>query len=78
VRASCNLGIFKALAASDTPLSVEKLGEASGADPVLLGRIMRYLASVRRVTETSKDHFTGNSATKTLADPGIEGSISYT
>lgn len=57
---------------------MEKLAEASGADPLLLGRIMRYLASVRMVTETSKDQFTSNNATKALADPSIEGSIYYT
>ncbi len=56
---------------------MENLAEPSGADPLLLGRIMRYLASIRMVVETSKDHFTGNNASKALAVPSIEGSINY-
>lgn len=71
------MGLFKALNESEAPLSVEKLAEASGADVLLLGRLLRYLASTRMITETSKDYFTGNAATKSLAEPSIEGSMYY-
>lgn len=56
---------------------MEKLAETSGAELLLLGRLLRYLASIRMVTESSKDHFTGNNATKSLANPSIEGSMHY-
>lgn len=77
VKAGCDLGIFKALAESEKPLSVEKLAEPSGAEPLLLGRIVRYLASIRLVTETGRDQFHYNNATKALADPSIQGAINY-
>lgn len=75
VKIGCDLGVFKTLAGSDGALGVEKLAERCGADPLLLSRIMRYLASNRLVVETSKDHFTGNKATQALADPRIEGAL---
>ena len=77
IRAGYDLGIFKALVASEEPLSIEKLAENSGADPVLFGRLLRYLASIRVVAESSKDHFAANNATKSLSDPSIEGSMYY-
>lgn len=77
IKTGCDLGVFKALSASKIPLSVEKLAEPTGAEPLLLGRIMRYLASIRMVTETGKDQFTGNNATKALADPSIHGAMYY-
>jgi hypothetical protein len=55
VKTGCDLGIFKALAESEEPLNIEQLAKPSGADPVLLGRILRYLAATRYITETSKD-----------------------
>jgi hypothetical protein len=75
IKIGCDLGVFKTLAASNEALGVDKLAEPSGADPLLLSRIMRYLASNRLVVETSKDHFAGNKATKALADPRIEGAM---
>jgi demethylsterigmatocystin 6-O-methyltransferase len=78
VKAGCDLGIFKALIESPKPLSVEQLVEPSGAEPLLLGRILRYLASIRMISETTRDHFHHNNATKALANPSIEGAINYT
>ncbi|MCJ1381158.1 hypothetical protein MMC17_004267 [Xylographa soralifera] len=77
VRAGCDLGFFTTLAASEKPLSVEQLGQPSGADPLLVGRLLRYLAAIRMIAESSKDHFSANQATKTLANPSIEGSVYY-
>jgi hypothetical protein len=75
IRIGSDLGLFKALAAHDGPASVEKLAEPTGADPLLLRRILRYLASNRLVVEISKDQFAGNKTTRALADPRIEGGL---
>jgi hypothetical protein len=75
VRIGCDLGVFKTLAGSDQALSVDKLAEPSGADPLLMSRILRYLSSNRLVVEASQDHFAGNNTTRALADPRIEGAM---
>ncbi|KAL1974651.1 hypothetical protein VTN31DRAFT_4855 [Thermomyces dupontii] len=75
VRIGCDLGFFKALDASSTPLSVKEL--AKGHDELLIGRLLRYLASIRLITEASKDHFTANNCTKALANPAIQGAMYY-
>lgn len=76
MRIGCDLGFFKALDASSTPLSVKEL--AKGRDELLIGRLLRYLASIRLITETSRDHFTANNCTKALANPAIQGAMYYT
>jgi hypothetical protein len=73
-----NLGLFKRLSESTSPLSLEELAAPLVVDPLLLGRLMRYLASIRMVTETSKDHFAANNATVAFSDPRVEGALKYT
>lgn len=41
----------------------------------LLGRILRYLASISMIKESGKDEFTASPISKTLADPGYEAGI---
>ncbi|KAJ5144350.1 OmtB [Penicillium atrosanguineum] len=77
VRIGCDLGLFRILAASDEPISLNTLAEQTRAAPSLLRRLLRYLASTREVTETSKDHFKANPATKSLANPVIQDCIYY-
>ena len=77
VKIGCDLGLFKALAATNGSISVDKFSAQTGADPLLLERLFRYLASVRMITETAKGQYTANQASLTLADPSIEGSLSY-
>ena len=77
VRIGCDLGLFRLLSESDKPLSVDELAETTGAAPSLLRRLLRYLASMREVAETSKDHFMANQATKSLAKPIIQDCINY-
>ncbi|KAL8927859.1 MAG: hypothetical protein Q9172_001159 [Xanthocarpia lactea] len=73
-----DLGLFKALAATDGSLSVDDfVAKQPGADPVLLERLFRYLASVRMITETGKGLYAANQVTVTLADESIEGSLQY-
>jgi len=77
IKIGSDLGVFKALAQSSTPLCVNKLSLTTGADPLLVSRIMRYLASNRLVKETNKDHYTSSKATLAMAEPRIEGAMRY-
>ncbi|RMZ75890.1 hypothetical protein DV738_g5206, partial [Chaetothyriales sp. CBS 135597] len=77
IKSVMNLDIFKRLSASPGPLSVQTLAAPSGADPRLLGRLLRYLASRGFIAETSQDHFTANHASRTFCDPHIEGTVNY-
>ncbi|KAI4267628.1 MAG: hypothetical protein L6R38_008170 [Xanthoria sp. 2 TBL-2021] len=73
-----DLGLFKALAATEGSLSVDDfVAKQPGADPILLERLFRYLASVRMITETGKGLYAANQVTVTLADESIEGSLQY-
>ncbi|KAI4162077.1 MAG: hypothetical protein LQ342_004247 [Letrouitia transgressa] len=69
---------FETLAESPKAITVEDLATQSGAEPLLLGRILRYLASRRLIAENGKDAFTANGATEALADPRINGAMYYT
>lgn len=78
VKVGCDLGLFKALAATKGSIGVDDFSTQHGADPLLLERLFRYLASVRMITETGKGQYAANQATCTLADPSIEGALNYT
>lgn len=78
VKVGCDLGLFKALAATNSSISIEDFAVQHGADPLLLERLFRYLASVRMIAETGKGQYTANQTTRTLADPSIEGGLNYT
>jgi DNA-binding IclR family transcriptional regulator len=77
IKAGCDIGLFKMLVASPTPLTTAEIAKATNADPALLGRILRYLAATRFIAETGKDQFGANLSTQSLADPAIEGSLNY-
>ncbi|KAK5989787.1 Flavin-dependent halogenase aclH [Cladobotryum mycophilum] len=72
-----DLGIFKSLAESKTPLCSNKLAEPTKADPALVSRIMRYLVANRLVAEVSPDQFIARKATHALADPRIESPMRF-
>ncbi|GAB1212356.1 hypothetical protein ATERTT37_001494 [Aspergillus terreus] len=57
-----DLELFERLSASPSALPVQTLAEATGADVVLLRRLMRYLASEKMVDETGVDVFAANNA----------------
>ncbi|KAI1750501.1 S-adenosyl-L-methionine-dependent methyltransferase [Xylaria castorea] len=74
-RIGADLGIFKTLKESEQPLSTTALSQKTNAAPLVLGRILRCLASVGMIQEVARDSFTTNAITKTLAYPGYEGGI---
>lgn len=77
IKTGINIGLFKTLVAHQKPLTVAELASATNAEPTFLGRILRYLAATRFITETGKDQFGANLSTQSLADPAIEGSVNY-
>lgn len=77
IKAGYDIGLFKTLVASETPLTTAEIANATKAEPALLARILRYLAATRFITETGKDQFGPNLSTQSLADPAIEGSLYY-
>ncbi|KAK3390367.1 S-adenosyl-L-methionine-dependent methyltransferase [Podospora didyma] len=70
-----DLNLFQLLSESDEPLTTAALAAKTGAAPLLLSRILRYLASVGQITEAGPDVFSANAVTKTLAQPGYRGGI---
>lgn len=75
-KVAADLGLFviidKSTAASQ---SSEELAQATGAKPVLLVRLLRYLASVGLIDEVAEDQFAASKLTKTLAQPGLQAGI---
>ncbi|KAI4102884.1 MAG: hypothetical protein L6R37_004146 [Teloschistes peruensis] len=72
-----NLGIFKALAESKTPLSCAQLAQAKMADPLLISRIMRYMVASRLVGETGPDQYVASKKTYIFADARYEKAIRF-
>ncbi|KAJ5921469.1 S-adenosyl-L-methionine-dependent methyltransferase [Penicillium verhagenii] len=77
IRIGIDLKLFEVLTQSETPLTVDDLSKKTGANPVLLGRILRYLASYYAVEEVSKDTFTASRMSKTFADSGFQAGIGH-
>jgi 2-polyprenyl-6-methoxyphenol hydroxylase-like FAD-dependent oxidoreductase len=72
-----DLGIFKSLAESKTPLSSEQLAKPNDASPLLVSRIVRYLVANRLVGEVAPDRYVARKATYTFASPGIESPMRF-
>ncbi|OAA56177.1 O-methyltransferase [Niveomyces insectorum RCEF 264] len=77
IKTGCDIGLFKTLVESQRPLTLAEIATSTKAEPALLGRVLRYLAATRFITETGKDQFGANISTQSLADPAIEGSLNY-
>ncbi|CAG8977790.1 hypothetical protein HYALB_00010875 [Hymenoscyphus albidus] len=75
IRIGIDLDIFQTLVKEKTPVSVSDLCAKTGAAPILLARILRYLASVGIIKETGKDLFTSNNITEAVALPGSQGAL---
>jgi hypothetical protein len=79
VKLAGDLGIFKSLVESKTPLSSSQLAKYSGknAEPLLVARIVRYLVANRFVSEVDCDRYVARKATHALADHQIEGALRF-
>ncbi|KAH8881668.1 S-adenosyl-L-methionine-dependent methyltransferase [Thozetella sp. PMI_491] len=74
-RVAEDLKLYQILDASDQPLEVAELASKTGAAPLLLRRMLRYLASIGQIQETGRDAYAANTLTKTLAQPGYAGVV---
>ncbi|TVY44620.1 O-methyltransferase [Lachnellula subtilissima] len=77
VRVGDDLRIFNLIAEHKDPMTLEQLQAASGADIILLGRLLRYLASIGMIKETEQRTFEATNVTTSLADPGNQAGIRH-
>lgn len=92
IRIGINLKIFNMLVASKEPMSLEQLHHETGAARVLLcissalhlvlslrliGRLLRYMASIAVIKETGKDTYAATNITGALAIPGNQSGVIY-
>nr|ABE60721.1 O-methyl transferase B [Trichoderma virens] len=70
-----DLDLFQYLVNNKAPATVTELATKTGAAPVLLARILRYLASTGIIKETGKDTFTSNNITEAITFPGASGAF---
>ncbi|KAF2727138.1 S-adenosyl-L-methionine-dependent methyltransferase, partial [Polyplosphaeria fusca] len=75
VRVATNLKLFDHLAMSGKSLDVENLARLTKADPVLLSRLLRYLAAFGMLKESGKGEFEGTPITTTLMQKGSKAAI---
>ncbi|TVY80801.1 Demethylsterigmatocystin 6-O-methyltransferase [Lachnellula suecica] len=74
---AADLDIFTILAQSEGPMKVEDIATKTGADPLLLDRILRHLAATYTINEVGESTFAANDATKLLASPVGWGNLMF-
>ncbi|KAL2048481.1 hypothetical protein N7G274_000393 [Stereocaulon virgatum] len=75
-RIASDLALFEILSREDNRvLNTKQLAEITTADEVLLGRLLRYLASVGMIEEVGENQWLGTETTKTLSVPGLRAGI---
>ncbi|KAM0134956.1 hypothetical protein ACHAO1_005389 [Botrytis cinerea] len=77
-RAGNDLDLFKILADNGGPMTTTELAEKTKCDPLLLSRILRFLASTDIVTEVGVETFIADNITKALAKPGLKAGMNHT
>ncbi|CRG83544.1 Demethylsterigmatocystin 6-O-methyltransferase [Talaromyces islandicus] len=77
IKIAVDLGLFRKLAAlgKGSSRTVVQLSQDTGADPELLARILRFLASVRYVQEVGIDTYTAGKFTYILAHNHTEAAV---
>jgi len=73
-----DLDLFQTLSKKDGPMTATELAEITKCDPILLSRVLRFLASTNMITETGVDTFIADNVTKTLAKPGLKAGLNHT
>ncbi|KAM0797154.1 hypothetical protein BDR22DRAFT_892479 [Usnea florida] len=75
-RLASDLRLFEILSKDEgSTFSTEQLAETTQANHVLLGRILRYLASVGMIDEVGEDQWAATNITKTLGVPRLKAGI---
>ncbi|KAL2869497.1 S-adenosyl-L-methionine-dependent methyltransferase [Aspergillus lucknowensis] len=61
------LGVFPVLSKDDTPKTAAQLAEATNADPALLARLLKHLATMGVIKETGPDTYRRNGFSSSLS-----------
>ncbi|KAJ8132021.1 hypothetical protein O1611_g1600 [Lasiodiplodia mahajangana] len=77
VKVGFDISLFKLLVSSEVAVTASIIAEKTGADSVLLARILRYLASIGVVDEVGDLEFAANHVTRNLAEKISEYGISH-
>jgi len=72
-----DLNLFEILSNNHGPMTTEELAEKTKCDPVLMGRLLRFLASTYTIIETGEDAFKANNVTKTFTKPGLRAGLNH-
>ncbi|EMR61870.1 putative o- protein [Eutypa lata UCREL1] len=70
-------GVIQEIAQSDSPLSADDLAKVSGADRLLIVRLLRPLSALGFVKETNQEEYGPTPITKTLVDRALLGGYQF-
>ncbi|KAF2151155.1 S-adenosyl-L-methionine-dependent methyltransferase [Myriangium duriaei CBS 260.36] len=77
LRVGCDIGLWKILCDGKRAFTTDELSRTTNVAPLLMGRLLRYMASVRLIQETDKDEFAANNVTQTFAISGYDSAVRY-
>ncbi|KAF4633855.1 hypothetical protein G7Y89_g4256 [Cudoniella acicularis] len=75
IRTALDLKLFNILTDNNDTIQLDALASKTGADPILLGRILRMLSSLGIVKETGENCFGANQITRNLSIPEIQAGV---
>lgn len=78
VRIANTLRVFHILVESRVPVTGIELARKTGADHVLLLRLLRYLVAINVIGEAGIDSYIPNKVTKSLIVPQFEAGVNHT
>ena len=78
VRIAINLKIFHFLINSNGPITGKELAQKTGADHLLLLRLLRYLAATHAIDEAGVDSYIPNNVTRNLTGAQLEAGVNHT
>jgi demethylsterigmatocystin 6-O-methyltransferase len=74
-RVGSDLDLFGLLVKSDKPVTTTELAKATGADPLLLSRFLRYFGTEGMVSQVDADTFAATNITKALTNPAYQAGL---
>lgn len=77
VQIGIDLKLFRCLVESVVPLTVHQISEKTRAQPQLMTRVLRFLASIGAVSESDKIQYSANHVTRNLAESVVEAGLSH-
>ena len=78
LRIANSLKIFHMLVKGNVPVTGKQLAQDTGADHVLLLRLLRYLVAIHAIGEVGVDSYIANNVTRNLTVPRLEAGINHT